>query len=99
MVLKEFRMFLKEYKVIGLAVAFVMGAATTNLVQSLVNNIIMPLINPLIPNGAWDSATLSIGAITLRWGVFLSALIHFVILSFIIFFVVKKVLDDKPAKK
>ena len=46
---KEFMDFLKEYKVIPLAVAFIMGAAATALVKSLVDNVIMPLITPFVP--------------------------------------------------
>ena len=50
--LSEFKDFLYEYKVIPLAVAFIMGIASTALVKSLVDNIIMPLITPFIPGGA-----------------------------------------------
>ena len=47
MLLREFVAFLKEYKVVSLAVAFVIGTASTNLVDSLVRNIILPLAAPL----------------------------------------------------
>ena len=49
----EFIEFLNQYKVMGLAVAFIIGGATTVLVQSLVNNVIMPIIGIALPNGAW----------------------------------------------
>jgi large conductance mechanosensitive channel len=51
--MQEFMEFLKEYKVIGVAVAFIMAAASTSLVNSLVNDIIMPIITPFIPGGGW----------------------------------------------
>ncbi len=41
---EDFRAFLKEYKVLTVAVAFVMGAAVNDLVKSFVNNIFMPLL-------------------------------------------------------
>ncbi|MEI6059002.1 MAG: MscL family protein, partial [archaeon] len=41
-ILSEFREFLKEYKVIGLAVALVIGLASTALVKSIVDNLVMP---------------------------------------------------------
>ena len=47
----EFMDFIKEYKVMGMAVAFIMGIAATSLVQSLVSDIIMPVITPFIPGG------------------------------------------------
>ncbi len=88
----DFKLFLSEYKVITLAVAFVMGAATNELVKSLVTNILMPVVNPLIPTGSWETAVWTIGAVTIGWGPFLSSLLNFVILAWIIFVVVKKVL-------
>lgn len=45
----EFKEFLKEYKVIGLAVALVIGLASTALVKAIVDNLVMPIITPFIP--------------------------------------------------
>ena len=98
-VLKEFAEFLKEYKVIGLAVAFIIGVASTTLVQSLVNNIIMPIINPTIPGGAWQTATFKMGPIVIAWGAFLGSLINFAILAAAVFFVAKVVIKEKKVAK
>ena len=96
---KEFAKFLKEYKVIGLAVAFIIGAAATTLVQSLVNNIIMPMITPFIPGGEWQKATFNIGPIFIGWGAFLAAFINFAILAFVVFIIAKKVLKEENVTK
>ena len=99
-VIKEFAGFIKEYKVLGLAVAFIMGAAATNMVQSLVNNIIMPLVTPFVPGGGWQTATLKLGPIVIGWGPFLSALINFIILAFVVFTIAKIIMkEEKPTKK
>ena len=97
--LKEFLSFLKEYKIIGLAFAFVMGAASTSLVNSLVKDIIMPVINPLLLNGGWQEATLSIGPVMLRWGAFLAELLNFAILAIVVFIIAKKILKQEVGKK
>lgn len=60
-VVQEFREFLNEYKVIGLAVAFIMGAATTTMVQALVNDLIMPIVGLVIPGDDWQEATFALG--------------------------------------
>jgi len=98
-IINEFKEFLNEYKVMGLAVAFIMGVATTNLVQSLVNNIIMPIVTAFVPNGAWDSATLVVGPIVFKWGAFLSALLNFVILAAVVFTIAKLVLKEEKVTK
>ena len=98
--LVEFKEFLREYKVTGLAVAFIIGLAAVALVKSLVNDIIMPLITPFIPGGAWQSATLTLGPIVLRLGSFIGELINFAIIAFVVFLIAKILLkEDKVPKK
>jgi large conductance mechanosensitive channel len=99
-IIQEFKDFLQEYKVVGLAVAFIMATAATGLVQSLVNNIIMPVVGAVIPGGDWQTATFAVGTIMIGWGAFLGALINFVILAFVVFLIAKMVLkEEKVAKK
>lgn len=99
-VLAEFTEFLKEYKVIGLAVAFIMAAASTDLVKSLVGNVIMPIVTPFIPGGAWQTATFSVWKIVISWGAFTAALINFLILAWVVFLLAKLVLrEEKVSKK
>ncbi len=96
----EFLVFLKEYKVMGLAVAFIMGLAATSLVQSLVNDIIMPAVTWFIPAGEWQKAVLAIGPVVIKWGSFLSQLINFIILAFVVFLIAKYVIrEEKVTKK
>lgn len=97
--MQEFMDFLNEYKVLALAIAFIMGAAITALVQSLVNNIIMPVITPFIPGGGWETATFSLGSIVIGWGAFLGALINFVIIALVVFFIAKSVMKEKKVIK
>ncbi len=96
----EFKEFLKEYKVVPLAIAFIMGVAATALVKSLVDNLIMPIITPFIPGGEWQQATLSLGPIVLGWGSFLGSLINFLVIAWVVFLVAKFILrEEKVAKR
>ncbi len=97
--ISEFMEFLKEYKVVALAVAFIMGVAATSLIQSLVSNIIMPIITPMIPGGAWKTATLVLGPIVIGWGSFLGELINFIIVAFVVFVIAKKVMKEEKVTK
>lgn len=93
--IQEFKEFLKEYKIMALAIAFIMGVALTALVQSLVNDIVMPVITPFIPSGAWQTATVVLGPIVLRWGSFLGAIINFVIIVLVIFLIAKTMFKEE----
>ena len=83
--LEEFKRFIKTYKVMGLAVAFIMGIYVGNLIAALVSDLIMPILT-FIP-GLSDWETLAIG--DFRIGHFLNALITFIIVAFVIFILVK----------
>jgi len=87
--------FLNKYGVIGLAVAFVMGAAVTKLVAALVADLIMPIIGALIPGGDWRKATLDIANIKFMVGDFVGALIDFIIIALVIFLIVKNLIKEK----
>ncbi len=96
----EFKEFLKEYKVVGLAIAFVMGIAATAMVKSLVDDVIMPILTPFIPGGEWQTAVWNIGPIVIKWGSFLGALINFIIIAWVVFIVAKIILrEEKVSKK
>lgn len=87
--LQDFKDFLKEYKIIGLATAFVMGAAINSMVSSLVNDLLMPIITPFIPGGAWKDAELILGPVVLKIGSFLGNLLNFFILAVVVFLIIK----------
>ena len=93
--LKEFNDFLTKYGVIGLAVAFVMGAAVTKLVTALVADLIMPIIGAVIPGGDWRAATLNVGSIKFMVGDFAGALIDFIIIAIVIYIIVKNIVKEK----
>ena len=86
----EFKDFLSTYKVLGLAVAFIMGVYLGSLVQSLVKDLIIPVIGLAIP-GLSDLASLeyNVGEQIFGIGNFLVALITFIIVAFVIFILVK----------
>jgi len=99
MLMSEFRDFLKEYKVIGLAIGVIIGLAANNLVKSLVDNIVMPILTPFIPNGAWQTAVWHLGPFAVGWGPFLAALINFLIIAWVVFLTAKYVLREQTVSK
>jgi large conductance mechanosensitive channel len=86
----EFKTFIENYKVMGLAVAFILGVYLGLLVQSLVSDLVMPLIGLALP-GMDNLSTLTIPVANQEFGLgnFLVALITFIIVAFVIFILVK----------
>jgi large conductance mechanosensitive channel len=84
--------------VIGLAVAVVIGGAVGKLVTALVGDMIMPVVGALTPSGNWREATLTVGTIKFGIGDFAGAFIDFVIISFVVFILVKNLIKEAPAK-
>ena len=81
----EFIDFVTKYKVMGMAVAFIIGLYLGALVKALVDDLVMPIIQFMTPGLAWEEIT----AGPFRIGHFIGALITFIIIAFIIFIIVK----------
>jgi large conductance mechanosensitive channel len=86
----EFKAFIENYKVMGLAVAFILGLYLGQLVQSMVTDLIMPIIGLALP-GMENLSTLTVPVGNQEFGVggFLVALFTFIIVAFVIFILVK----------
>ncbi len=97
---KEFMDFLKQYGVIGLAIAVIIGGKLNVLVSSTVDGILMPIITFFIPGGTWRTSTLDLGPFHFLLGPFFGALIDFLIVALIVFLVAKHIfMEEKVAKK
>ena len=103
--LQEFKAFIARGNVIDLAIGIIMGVAFTTIVNSLVNDIIMPPIGVLLGGVDFSSyyinlsgthydslaAAKAAGAATINYGVFINAIINFLIIAFAVFLLVKQV--------
>ena len=101
--LKEFREFALRGNVVDMAVGIIIGAAFGKVVSAMVDNVLMPPIGQLLGNVDFSDLFLSLsgtsyptlaaareaGAATLSYGIFVNALVNFVIVAFALFLVVK----------
>ena len=87
--LKEFKIFIARGNVIDMAVWIIVGAAFTSIVKSLVNNLINPLIGLFIGRIDLSNLVLTVGDAQFKYGSFLNAVINFLIISFVVFLMVK----------
>ena len=102
---QEFFDFLKTFGIIGLAIAFVIGQASSRLVTALVNDIIDPLIGLFLPAGSLETMTFKItnlaGSTTeFKYGDLISNIIDFLIIALIVFLAYRqlskhKLVEDK----
>jgi large conductance mechanosensitive channel len=86
--LKEFRDFAMRGNVIDLAVGVIIGAAFGKIVTSIVNDLIMPILNPAIPGGDWRAMEVGPG---IKLGSFMGTVLDFVFIAFAIFIMVKTI--------
>lgn len=95
--IKGFKEFLLKNNVLALAVAVIVGGAVGKVVTSLAQDIIMPVVSPLLPHGDWRKATIMIGPAELKWGSFAGNVIDFLIISFIVYMITKALLREPAA--
>jgi len=96
--LKEFREFIMRGNVLDLAVGFIMGAAFTALVTSLVNDVIMPPIGLALGGVDFSQIVIPLKAasgdataVTINIGLFINTVIQFLIIAFVVFMLVRSV--------
>ena len=97
--LKEFRDFLLRGNIVELAVAFVMGLAFAAVVNSLVNNLVMPIIAMIIGKPDLSDLTFTINDAVFRYGAFITELITFIAIAAAVFFFVVKPMDMLAARR
>ena len=102
---EEFKKFISRGNVMDMAVGVIIGGAFTAIVNSLVNDIFMPVLSLI--TGGFDIAGMSVSfgvgdnAATLNYGAFLSAVINFLLIALVIFCIIKAMntAKDKMLKK
>ena len=85
---KEFKEFALQGNVMSLAVGMIIGLAFQGVVTSLTENIISPIIG-LFTGQNFDYMELEILGTTLRYGAFITSIINFIILAFVVFLMVR----------
>lgn len=96
---KEFKEFISRGNVVDLAVGVVIGGAFGNIVSSLVNDIIMPLIGLLLGGLDLSALSIKVGSANLTYGNFLQNIINFLIIGASIFIFVKLINSLNRKKK
>lgn len=103
--LKEFKEFAMRGNLVDMAVGIIMGTAFGGLINSMVNDILMPIVGKLTGGIDFSNSFINLsgdqdqyvslkaakdaGAATLNWGLFLNLVINFLIIAFVMFLVVK----------
>lgn len=93
----EFKEFISRGNVLDMAVGVVIGGAFTAIVTALVDNIITPLIGILVGGLDFTGLSVKVGEATIGYGAFIQAVINFLLISFVIFCVIRSF--NKLAKK
>jgi len=87
--IKEFKEFIMRGNVLDLAIAVIIGGAFGKIVTSLVNDILMPIIGLLMGGIDFSSLALRVGDASINWGLFIQAIIDFLIVAFVIFMIIR----------
>jgi len=96
----QFRVFLFQTNALALAVGVVIGAGVGKLVGVLASGLIMPLVGLVLPGGEWRQikVVLDSKGNALAIGEVLGAAVDFIIIAFVVFFIMAKILKATPPK-
>jgi len=104
---REFREFLLKQNALALAVGVIVGAAIGKVVTSIVSDVLMPVVGLALPGGNWREwkyvLSRTVGADgkevvnAINYGAFAGTVVDFVIVSFVVFLIVRQLLKPAPA--
>ncbi len=104
-IFSEFKKFLQEFNVIALAVGIVTGIAVKDYAQAFVDDLIMPVVNVIVPGTGWEDWILPLGPINVKIGHLVARSIDFLIICFVVFLfakaanaLAKPLRKEQPAK-
>ncbi|MFI5219437.1 MAG: large-conductance mechanosensitive channel protein MscL [Bacteroidia bacterium] len=89
--IKEFKEFAVKGNVMDLAIGVIIGAAFGKIVASLVENILMPIIGVLMQGVNFNALMVKAGDAEIKYGMFISAIIDFIIIALVLFMIIKGV--------
>ena len=95
--LEEFKAFAMRGNVMDLAVGVIVGGAFSSITTSLINDIIMPIVGVFVSEASFANLSVSVGGAVITYGNFIQAVLNFVILAFVVFYMVKAV--NRVARK
>lgn len=97
--IKEFKKFISRGNVMDMAVGVIIGAAFTAIVQSLVKNLINPLLGIFTGKIDFSNLVFKVGDATFKYGSFINSVINFLIISFVVFLMIKALNKVMPKKE
>ncbi|MCI9468239.1 MAG: large conductance mechanosensitive channel protein MscL [Oscillospiraceae bacterium] len=105
-VIAEFKEFIARGNVMDLAVGVIIGGAFSSITTSLINDLIMPLLGILTGSISFAALTVQVGPAVITYGNFIQAVLNFLVMALVVFWMVKAVNrvsllgkkeDDAPA--
>ena len=99
---KEFKEFINQGNVMDMAVGMIIAAAFGKIIAALVENILMPLIGMVLGGVSFADLAVTVGSAELKDGLFIQAIVDFLIIAFVIFLMVKninKLKKEEPAEE
>jgi len=95
---EQFKQFLLKQNALALAVGVIIGGAVGKVVSGIVEDIFMPVIGVIMPGGEWRQAQLHLTDNNfIKYGDLLGRFVDFVIVSAVVFFVIRLILKDQLA--
>lgn len=97
--LKEFKEFAMKGNIVDLAVAVVIGGAFGKIVTAFTDSIVSPVIALMIGKGGLSDLTFTIGHTVFPIGIFIQAVIDFILIAFVLFLVIKAINSMKKKEE
>lgn len=89
--MSEFKTFIARGNVMDMAVGVIIGGAFSNITNSLINDIVMPVLGVFTSSVSFAELSVNIGPAVLTYGNFIQAVLNFLVMAFVVFCLVKAI--------
>ncbi|MFA6349735.1 MAG: MscL family protein [Candidatus Omnitrophota bacterium] len=92
----EFIKFIRSYSVLGVAIGIVMGQAVAKIITSIVEGLVMPFLELILPGQRWQESAIIIGKAHFKIGPVIASLLDFFSVALVIFFLMRYIFKVEP---
>lgn len=97
--MRGFVTFLRQYGVLALALAVIIGGKANALITAVVDGALMPIVTVFLPRGNWREWQVGAGPFTFAPGIIIAATIEFLIVAWVVYLIARKVMKEDTVTK
>jgi large conductance mechanosensitive channel len=92
---EDFLRFIKSQSILGVAIGIVIGQVFSKFVNSIIEGLVMPIVELFFYDTQWQHITINLGRVHLKIGIIIASMLDFLVVSMVVFLLIKFILKEE----